>query len=88
MTMPRRVSFHVRILQKIAKPPTNEALIAADLRQTVPSVTRVVDVLVKQGDVERVAVEGYPAHLALTKQGREYLASREPNWWKNRLDIR
>ena len=79
--------FHIRTLKKIAKPPTNEALIAADLRVTVPSVTRVVDVLVKQGDVERIVVEGYPAHLALTKQGREYLAWREPNWWRNRVAL-
>lgn len=79
-----KAPFHVRILQKIALPPTNSALIAQSLRVTVPSVERVVAVLVKQGDVERVDVNDYPSHLCLTAQGREYLREREPNWWQRR----
>jgi DNA-binding MarR family transcriptional regulator len=82
-----RQPFHVRILQQIAKPPTNEALIASDLRVTVPSVRRIVDVFVRQGDVIRIEVEGYPPHLCLTKAGREYLAEKNPNWWKVRVDL-
>lgn len=76
-------SFHVSILEKIVRTsPTNEAMIAADLRVTVPSVKRVVDTLVRQGDVERVEVPGYVPHLAITRQGREYLREREPGWWR------
>jgi len=84
VTSQKSKPFHVRVLEQIARPPTNEALIASDLRVTVPSVKRVVDTLVKQGDVERVEVPGYTPHLALTRQGREYLREREPGWWKTR----
>lgn len=80
----KRVRFSVRILEKISKPPTNEALIASDLRVTVPSVKRVVDTLVKYGDVERINVPGYPPHLSLTRKGLEHLREQKPDWWKKR----
>ena len=79
----KRKPFHVSILEKIVRTsPTNEFMLAADLRVTVPSVKRVVDTLVRQGDVERIEVPGYTPHLAITPQGREYLREREPGWWK------
>lgn len=80
----KRVRFTVRVLEKISKPPTNEALIASDLRVTVPSVKRVVDTLIKYGDVQRVDVPGYPPHLSLTRQGLERLREQKPDWWKSK----
>ncbi len=73
-----RKPFHVRVLEKIARSsPTNEGMVAADLRVTVPSVKRVVDTFIRQGDLERVEVPGYPPQLELTRQGREYLRERQ-----------
>jgi hypothetical protein len=82
---PARVPFHVKVLEKISKPPTNEFLIAADLHVTVPSVQRVVETLIKQGDVERIEVGGgSPPHLSLTQNGLAILRERVPGWWKSR----
>lgn len=89
MAQPRkkRKPFHVSVLEKIARTsPTNEAMIAADLRVTVSSVERVVNALIRQGDVERVEVPGYIPHLAITRQGREYLREQEPGWWRTARD--
>jgi hypothetical protein len=78
--------FHVKVLEQIAKPPTNEVLIASDLRVTLPSVQRVVQTLIKHGDVKRIEVEGYPPHLALTKSGLQILRERVPGWYMHRQD--
>lgn len=77
-TLAKRKSlrFTDKVYDKILKGPTNEALIAADLRVTVGSVTRVVSHAIKYGYVERIDLDnGDVPHLLLTKDGRERLAT-------------
>ena len=67
--------FTAKVLLAISKPPTNEYLIAADLKVTPQSVARVVSWGLRYGYVEKVEIEGYLPHLILTKDGREYVTS-------------
>lgn len=86
--MAKRTSFTTKVLREISKPPKSEAMIASDLRVTVPSVKRVVDTLVKYGRVERDEQEdGYPPILRLTRDGLDLLREQEPNWWQHRSDV-
>ncbi len=83
--MAKRVPFHVKVLREIARrSPTNEAMIAADLHVTRPSVQRVVDSAERMGFLYHQEIPGYPPHLALTPDGLEYLREQEPGWWKRR----
>jgi DNA-binding MarR family transcriptional regulator len=71
----KSLRFTDKVYDKILKGPTNEALIAADLRVTMGSVTRVIDHAIKYGYVERIDLNnGDVPHLLLTKDGREQLA--------------
>jgi DNA-binding MarR family transcriptional regulator len=69
----KRMTIKKKILQAAAKPPTNEAMIAADLGATRHYVERVVTWGIRMGYLERVPIEGYLPHLALTAAGRALL---------------
>lgn len=63
--------------------------LAHDLSLSITAnIQRVVEVLIRQGDLERVEVSPeYTPHLCLTRHGLNYLKEREPNWWKGRTTL-
>src|SRR5271155_493718 len=84
-----RKPFLIRVLELTAKPPTNESLIAADLRAPRARVEKAVATLIEQGDVERRDLEiGDTPQLQITQSGLATLRGREPGGSLRRTDIR
>lgn len=73
--MSKTLRFTHKVFEKVLKTtPTNEDLVAADLRVTVDSIRRVVDTAVKYGYMERLDLgNGYVPHLMLTLAGAQEL---------------
>lgn len=77
----------IRILENVAKGPTNEHFLASDFRVKASTIDRAVRALIRQGALEHEEYgPGYAPRLSLTAEGRQLLRESKPGWWQTRGD--